>query len=301
MAVFVQKPAFGPFLGARNTRIAFSQVLFSGFYGDVGDHQNQIRITPLARRLSKASQDGAFRRTVRMSMQRAEAEGENASHDDKFEFTVVLDRADGVGCPTEGARLASKTREWLARVRTGGQIHVLNVGLGAAVLATMSATALAVLAHRSAMCLRPACLRLRASCWPGRQGCVSDLRAAVENPCRACHAALAAATLPAPSIRPVVEREAGLLVGGWQAPVPAPPPSMRFRRSCTRPSHGSSAGGSSRPPVYKKSSRGGGGRRQARARVRSGARRADAAASPRASLAPMRQGSDCAQGSLPAG
>ena len=101
----------------------------------------------LVKKLSGPSHDGPIRHTVRMSMPRTGAEdGEGARRPrGKFELTFVLKRTEGIGRAAEGARLADKTREQLARVRQGPRLHMLNVGLGAAVFAVMSASSLVLL------------------------------------------------------------------------------------------------------------------------------------------------------------
>ena len=98
----------------------------------------------LVKKLSGPSHDGPIRHTVRMSMPRTGAEdGEGARRPrGKFELTFVLKRMEGIEGATEGARLADKIRERLARVRPKPRLHMRNIGIGLAVFVALSATSL---------------------------------------------------------------------------------------------------------------------------------------------------------------
>lgn len=115
------------------------------FYGD--DSFILHNEDGLVKQLSKQLHNGASRHTVRMSMPRTGAEGDEGamrSQDDKFVFTIVLERSKSVGRATEGSKLASRTSEWLARVRPKPRLNIRNIGIGLAVFAAMSATSLVV-------------------------------------------------------------------------------------------------------------------------------------------------------------
>ena len=98
----------------------------------------------LVKHLNRISHVDPKRYTVRMSMQ-CTGSGSGASQDDKFEIIFVRERkGDGAG-KAEGAELTGKSKKWLARVRPGRGLRMLNLGLGIAIFATMSATSLVAL------------------------------------------------------------------------------------------------------------------------------------------------------------
>lgn len=98
----------------------------------------------LVKPLSKIPRVDSKRYTVHMSMQCTEAGGD-PSQDDRFEIIFVRERkGDGQGA-AEGAELTSKSKKWLNRMRPGRRLRMLNLGLGVAVFATMSAISLVAL------------------------------------------------------------------------------------------------------------------------------------------------------------
>ena len=99
----------------------------------------------LVKHLSKISPDGSGRYTVRMSMSCAGAgagAGEMAPRGYRFEIILVRGQRGDGPVAAEGAELASRTKGWLARARPGRRLRLLNLGLGVAIFAAMSATSL---------------------------------------------------------------------------------------------------------------------------------------------------------------
>lgn len=92
--------------------------------------------------LSRASRGDSGRCTVRMSLPR-EFEGRGADgkapRGGGFEIIFVERREDGGRGSEDRAELTGRTREWLARARPGRRLRMLNLGLGAAIFAAMSA------------------------------------------------------------------------------------------------------------------------------------------------------------------
>lgn len=88
----------------------------------------------------------APRGAVRMSLHCADArsgggdDGANPPRGGRFEVVIVPGREDG-----EAAELSGKTKERLARAQEGRGLRMLNLGLGVAVFAIMSATSLVAL------------------------------------------------------------------------------------------------------------------------------------------------------------
>ena len=80
--------------------------------------------------------------TVRMSVSGAEGEGSGQPRKVGYKIIFVQGRKEAGERKDRGARLASKTRKGLARARPGRRLRMLNLGLGAAVFATMSAISL---------------------------------------------------------------------------------------------------------------------------------------------------------------
>lgn len=88
-----------------------------------------------------SSRGGPGRGAVRMSLQCSNAESREGSgppRGGRFEVVILPGGEEG----GEAAKLACKTRDMLARAREGLGLRMLNVGLGVAILATMSATSL---------------------------------------------------------------------------------------------------------------------------------------------------------------
>ena len=101
----------------------------------------------LVKHLGAVARGGAPLHTVRMSMSctETEASGVDTSQDGKFEIIFMQgwkeNRPDAAG----RAKLASKTRERLAQVLPRRRLRLLNLGLGVAIFALMSATSLVAL------------------------------------------------------------------------------------------------------------------------------------------------------------
>ena len=101
----------------------------------------------LVEHLGAVASGGAPLHTVRMSMSctEVEASGADTSPGGKFEIIFMHgwkeSRPDAAG----RARLASKTRERLAQVLPRRRLRLLNLGLGVAIFALMSATSLVAL------------------------------------------------------------------------------------------------------------------------------------------------------------
>ena len=96
----------------------------------------------LVKHLGTVARDDAPTRTVRMSMsctEAADADG-NPSQGGEFEIIILRERKDSRLDAAGGARLDSKTRERLARMRPGRRLRMLNLGLGVGIFAAMSAT-----------------------------------------------------------------------------------------------------------------------------------------------------------------
>ena len=96
----------------------------------------------LVEHLGTVARDDAPTRTVRMSMsctEAADAAG-NPSPGGRFEIIILRAQKDNRPGAAGGARLASKTRERLARTRPGRRLRMLNLGLGVGIFAAMSAT-----------------------------------------------------------------------------------------------------------------------------------------------------------------
>ena len=88
-----------------------------------------------------SSRGGPGRGAVRMSLQCSNAESREGSgppRGGRFEVVILPGGEEG----GEAAKLACKTRDMLARAREGRGLRMLNVGLGVAIFATMSATSL---------------------------------------------------------------------------------------------------------------------------------------------------------------
>ena len=102
----------------------------------------------LVERLCKVPHGDSGRRTVRMSMPCEDGEsgaGAWASRGSGLEIILVRGQEDGGEVPAERAVLTGKTKKWLDRVRPGRRLRMLNLGLGVAIFATMSATSLVAL------------------------------------------------------------------------------------------------------------------------------------------------------------
>ncbi len=97
----------------------------------------------LVEHLEKLSRAGSSRCTVHVSMSCEASGGEGAKPPQAGGYKVmfVRSRKEG-GEEARGARLASETREGLARARPGRPLRMLNLGLGVTIFATMSATSL---------------------------------------------------------------------------------------------------------------------------------------------------------------
>lgn len=94
-----------------------------------------------------SSGGGGAIHTVRMSMSCTEAgaSGANTSPGGRFEIIFMQERKEDLPGAAGRARLASKTRERLAQVLPRRRLRLLNLGLGVAVFASMSATSLVAL------------------------------------------------------------------------------------------------------------------------------------------------------------
>lgn len=94
-----------------------------------------------------ASSGGGAIHTVRMSMSCTEAgaSGESTSPGGRFEIIFMQERKEDLPGAAGRAKLASKTRERLAQVLPRRRLRPLNLGLGVAVFALMSATSLVAL------------------------------------------------------------------------------------------------------------------------------------------------------------
>lgn len=112
----------------------------------------------LARRLREASRGGPGRHALHMmSYTAAGAAGGGpiaGPPQDGGRKIVILVRnrreagrgaGAGAGVAVESAELTSKSKKWLARMRPGRRLRMLNLGLGVAIFATMSATSLVAL------------------------------------------------------------------------------------------------------------------------------------------------------------
>ena len=105
----------------------------------------------LVERLCKVPHGDSGRRTVRMSMPCEDGESgagaeAGAPRGGGLEIILVRGREDGGEVPAERAVLTGKTKRRLARARGGQWLRMLNLGLGVAIFATMSATFLVAVA-----------------------------------------------------------------------------------------------------------------------------------------------------------
>lgn len=98
----------------------------------------------LVKHLSGLSFESASRCTVRMSMSCAGAGGGEGGGPSRggYKIMFVQGRKGGGERERRGARLASETKEGLARAQPGRRLRMLNLGLGVTVFAAMSATSL---------------------------------------------------------------------------------------------------------------------------------------------------------------
>lgn len=100
----------------------------------------------LGSHLGRLSSGGAGRRIVRMSVLGAGGDGAGQFQEGGYEIIFVRGRKEAVAEKDGGgARLAGRTKRRLARARPGRRLRLLNLGLGVAVFAIMSATSLVAL------------------------------------------------------------------------------------------------------------------------------------------------------------
>lgn len=126
----------------------------------------------LAKRLREASRSGPDRYTL-MSYTAAGGGPIAGPPQDGGRKIVILvrnRREAGTGAAAESAELTSKSKKWLAGVRPGRRLRMLNLGLGVAIFATMSATSLVALSPPlgyvfAAGALVPAGIMLARAAW----------------------------------------------------------------------------------------------------------------------------------------
>ena len=112
----------------------------------------------LAKRLRKASRGGPGRYALHTMSYTATGAGAGEgpiagpSQDGGRKIVILVPnrREAGAGAgaaagAAERAELTSKSKKWLARMRPGRRLRMLNLGLGVAIFATMSATSLVAL------------------------------------------------------------------------------------------------------------------------------------------------------------
>lgn len=100
----------------------------------------------LGSHLGRLFPEGAGGRIVRMSVSSAAGgDGAGRPREGGYEIVFVRGRRDAGAKENGGARLAGRTRRRLARARPGRRLRLLNLGLGVAVLAAVSAISLAAI------------------------------------------------------------------------------------------------------------------------------------------------------------
>ena len=103
----------------------------------------------LAKRLREASRGGPNRYTLHRMSCTVSWGGPIAdpSQDGSRKIVILVKnrKEAGTDAAAESAELTSKSKKWLARMRPGRRLRMLNLGLGVAIFATMSATSLVAL------------------------------------------------------------------------------------------------------------------------------------------------------------
>lgn len=99
----------------------------------------------LGRHLGRLYPEGAGGRIVRMSVLGAGGNGAGRPREGEYEIVFVQGRREAGAEENGGARLAGRTKWRLARARPGRRLRLLNLGLGVAVLAAVSAISLAAI------------------------------------------------------------------------------------------------------------------------------------------------------------
>ena len=103
----------------------------------------------LAKCLREASRSGSNRYALHMMSYTVMWKGSivDPPQDGRRKIVILVrNRMEAdAGAAAESAKLTSKSKKWLARVRPGRRLRMLNLGLGVAIFATMSATSLVAL------------------------------------------------------------------------------------------------------------------------------------------------------------